>query len=204
MHTVKETRHLAARSSRHEAERVLHQHEPRRTVDENDRALRNGEIASSTFDEPAGADNPLFDNVIDPGRLGILGDAARQMGQETARILRLPCPWCARTPPPPTRSWVEAQVRRAPRRHACASMDTMPRRGTKPQTTSIDSPAGAGFIVERWRSTTRRRLTERGIMVVNTAASVRRRRWRGCCWPAPRSCLVLDQRDHGDWLGAAD
>ena len=62
-------------------------------------ALRNGEIAGAGLDvfeeEPAGADNPLFamDNVIvTPHTAGLssesLGNAARQMGQETARILR--------------------------------------------------------------------------------------------------------------------
>ena len=62
-------------------------------------ALRNGEIAGAGLDvfeeEPAGADNPLFamDNVIvTPHTAGLssesLGNAARQIGQETARILR--------------------------------------------------------------------------------------------------------------------
>ena len=62
-------------------------------------ALSNGEIAGAGLDvfeeEPAGADNPLFamDNVIvTPHSAGLssesLGNAARQMGQETARILR--------------------------------------------------------------------------------------------------------------------
>ena len=62
-------------------------------------ALRNGEIAGAGLDvfeeEPAGADNPLFamDNVIvTPHTAGLssesLGNAAKQIGQETARILR--------------------------------------------------------------------------------------------------------------------
>ena len=62
-------------------------------------ALRNGEIAGAGLDvfeeEPAGGDNPLFamDNVtVTPHSAGLssesFGNAARQVGQETARILR--------------------------------------------------------------------------------------------------------------------
>ena len=62
-------------------------------------ALGNGEIAGAGLDvfevEPGGADNPLFamDNVtVTPHSAGLssesLGNAVRQIGQETARILR--------------------------------------------------------------------------------------------------------------------
>ena len=62
-------------------------------------ALRSGEIAGAGLDvfevEPAGGDNPLFamDNVIvTPHSAGLSSEsfrnAARQVGQETARILR--------------------------------------------------------------------------------------------------------------------
>ncbi len=105
MHTPlnDETRHLVGRSFFEAMKPTAYLINTSRggTVDEAALvdALRSGEIAGAGLDvfevEPAGADNPLFamDNVIvTPHSAGLSSDsfsnAAVQVGQETARVLR--------------------------------------------------------------------------------------------------------------------